>query len=160
MVWSVWYEMTNGQQLICHLHTSARHLHIFRRPEKPFHGTNPHPMFAWCTRIKTFSLPWDSSDLSKAGQCLGISSIFLQSEREQQCYIFIHKWKSSVQFSLSVIVNDRRVMYKGTFASQLFLRLALGYTWSDKGWSILEKHRKNCECCPGHHLIVDHYSSI
>ena len=22
------------------------------------------------------------------------------------------------------------------------------------------KHRKNCECCPGHHLIVDHYSSI
>ena len=24
----------------------------------------------------------------------------------------------------------------------------------------LTKHRKNCECCPGHHLIVDHYSSI
>ena len=23
-----------------------------------------------------------------------------------------------------------------------------------------EKHRKNCECCPGHHLIVDHYSSV
>ena len=23
-----------------------------------------------------------------------------------------------------------------------------------------DKHRKNCECCPGHHLIVDHYSSI
>ena len=23
-----------------------------------------------------------------------------------------------------------------------------------------EKHRKNCECCPGHYLIVDHYSSI
>ena len=22
------------------------------------------------------------------------------------------------------------------------------------------KHRKNCECCPGHYLIVDHYSSI
>ena len=22
------------------------------------------------------------------------------------------------------------------------------------------KHRKNCECCPGHHQIVDHYSSI
>ena len=22
------------------------------------------------------------------------------------------------------------------------------------------KHRKNCECCPGHHLIVDHYFSI
>ena len=24
----------------------------------------------------------------------------------------------------------------------------------------VKKHRKNCECCPGHHLIVDHYSSI
>ena len=23
-----------------------------------------------------------------------------------------------------------------------------------------EKHRKNCECCPGHYLIVNHYSSI
>ena len=23
-----------------------------------------------------------------------------------------------------------------------------------------KKHRKNCECCPGHYLIVDHYSSI
>ena len=22
------------------------------------------------------------------------------------------------------------------------------------------KHRKNCECCPGHYLILDHYSSI
>ena len=25
---------------------------------------------------------------------------------------------------------------------------------------IERKHRKNCECCPGHYLIVDHYSSI
>ena len=23
-----------------------------------------------------------------------------------------------------------------------------------------KKHRKNCECCPGHYLIVDHYSSF
>ena len=23
-----------------------------------------------------------------------------------------------------------------------------------------EKHRKNCECCPGHCLIVNHYSSM
>ena len=23
-----------------------------------------------------------------------------------------------------------------------------------------KKHRKNCECCPGHYLIVNHYSSI
>ena len=22
------------------------------------------------------------------------------------------------------------------------------------------KHRKNCECCPGHHLIINHYSSM
>ena len=22
------------------------------------------------------------------------------------------------------------------------------------------KHRKNCECCPGHYLIVNHYSSM
>ena len=26
--------------------------------------------------------------------------------------------------------------------------------------SMHPKHRKNCECCPGHHLIVNHYSSI
>ena len=25
---------------------------------------------------------------------------------------------------------------------------------------LFKKHRKNCECCPGHYLIVDHYSSI
>ena len=24
----------------------------------------------------------------------------------------------------------------------------------------IPKHRKNCECCPGHYLIVSHYSSI
>ena len=24
----------------------------------------------------------------------------------------------------------------------------------------LNKHRKNCECCPGHYLIVNHYSSM
>ena len=23
-----------------------------------------------------------------------------------------------------------------------------------------KKHRKNCECCPGHYLIVNHYSSM
>ena len=23
-----------------------------------------------------------------------------------------------------------------------------------------KKHRKNCECCPGHYLIVSHYSSM
>ena len=22
------------------------------------------------------------------------------------------------------------------------------------------KHRKNCDCCPGHHLIINHYSSM
>ena len=29
-------------------------------------------------------------------------------------------------------------------------------------WSIhhRQKHRKNCECCPGHYLIVNHYSSM
>ena len=25
---------------------------------------------------------------------------------------------------------------------------------------VLLKHRKNCECCPGHYLIVNQYSSI
>ena len=25
---------------------------------------------------------------------------------------------------------------------------------------IAKKHRKNCECCPGHYLIVNHYSSM
>ena len=25
---------------------------------------------------------------------------------------------------------------------------------------LLHKHRKNCECCPGHYLIVNHYSSM
>ena len=25
---------------------------------------------------------------------------------------------------------------------------------------VVKKHRKNCECCPGHYLIVNHYSSM
>ena len=25
---------------------------------------------------------------------------------------------------------------------------------------VFRKHRKNCECCPGHYLIINHYSSI
>ena len=25
---------------------------------------------------------------------------------------------------------------------------------------LLHKHRKNCECCPGHYLIVNHYSAM
>ena len=28
------------------------------------------------------------------------------------------------------------------------------------GCHLVIKHRKNCECCPGHYLIVDHNSSI
>ena len=26
--------------------------------------------------------------------------------------------------------------------------------------NVEEKHRKNCECCPGHYLIVNHYPSM
>ena len=26
--------------------------------------------------------------------------------------------------------------------------------------AIIVKHRKNCECCPGYYLIVNHYSSM
>ena len=26
--------------------------------------------------------------------------------------------------------------------------------------ALVIKHRKNCECCPGHYLIVNHYSSM
>ena len=25
---------------------------------------------------------------------------------------------------------------------------------------LFQKHRKNCECCPGQYLIVNHYSSM
>ena len=53
--------------------------------------------------------------------------------------LYIHsqmkKWCGIIS---GITSKGRRVMFKGTFASQLFLRLALGYTWSDKGWSMLE----------------------
>lgn len=134
MVWSVWYEMTNGQQLICHLHTSARHLHIFRRPEKPFHGTNPHPVFAWCTKIITFS-----SESALPGILLICQRLHIPSKWARTTMLYIHsqmkKWCGIIS---GITSKGRRVMFKGTFASQLFLRLALGYTWSDKGWSMLE----------------------
>ena len=31
---------------------------------------------------------------------------------------------------------------------------------NDVDETLLRKHRKNCECCPGHYLIVNHYSSM
>ena len=34
------------------------------------------------------------------------------------------------------------------------------YTFPIKNISFFKKHCKNCECCPGHYLIVNHYSSI
>ena len=56
------------------------------------------------------------------------------------------------------------------FASLLMERLSIDYGKKSKlAFSIYpapqvgiskSKHRKNCECCPGYHLIVDHYSSI
>ena len=33
------------------------------------------------------------------------------------------------------------------------------YFWDDF-FHTHTKHRKNCECCPGYYLIVNHYSSI
>ena len=32
-------------------------------------------------------------------------------------------------------------------------------TWQGR-WIYKKKHHKNCECCPGHYLIVNHYSSM
>ena len=34
---------------------------------------------------------------------------------------------------------------------------AVRYRW---WWQKTIKHPKNCECCPGHYLIVNHYSSM
>ena len=48
----------------------------------------------------------------------------------------------------------------------IYLRMMRWQFWLNKltKWSQMlcpgNKHRKNCECCPGHYLIVDHYSSI
>ena len=39
------------------------------------------------------------------------------------------------------------------------LNLILSSNRSKYG-KIKKKHRKNCKCCPGHSLIVNHYSSI
>ena len=39
--------------------------------------------------------------------------------------------------------------------------LILGLIGSERTLTlVVHKHRKNCECCPGHYLIVNHYSSI
>ena len=42
---------------------------------------------------------------------------------------------------------------------QLWLYIIVKYFWDDF-FHTHTKHRKNCECCPGYYLIVNHYSSI
>ena len=61
------------------------------------------------------------------------------------------------------VTNKERLLYLGGS-----LILGQGPVTDEKGLSshqvasnacktvILEKHRKNCECCPGHYLIVNH----
>ena len=39
-------------------------------------------------------------------------------------------------------------------------KLVIGRMIQVKRTNQNNKHRKNCECCPGHSLIVNHYSSI
>ena len=43
----------------------------------------------------------------------------------------------------------------------------LAHAWCNVSLKLLRfdtitysKHRKNCECCPGHYLIVNHYSAM
>ena len=49
--------------------------------------------------------------------------------------------------------HDRRCFGRQSFPFWPFLQFK-----HEKLQSLASKHRKNCECCPGHYLIANHYS--
>ena len=68
---------------------------------------------------------------------------------------FTFNWKLCFwkvwQLLLSPLSLSWKILMLQRYMLLLILSLSLPF------WC---KHRKNCECCPGHYLIVNHYSSI
>ena len=46
-----------------------------------------------------------------------------------------------------------KVWFQSCIGRHKYSAIQKGWQWTKTGW-LFTKHRKNCECCPGHYLIV------
>ena len=68
----------------------------------------------------------------------------------------------TVWYCTSKLVKSNPSAESKWFWKQLYnLAFLFSFVSTKFSWLYADnKHRKNCECCPGHYLIVNHYSSI
>ena len=68
----------------------------------------------------------------------------------------------TVWYCTSKLVKSNPSAESKWFWKQLYnLAFLFSFVSTKFSWLYADnKHRKNCECCPGHYLIVNHYSSF
>ena len=101
---------------------------------------------AWTCLDMGFGLPKDISFIFDSWKC--DVCWFFCSRTLKYVILRILLKENTVLLSICIYVRHKRDI--STF-SQVF---------DCFGHEIHIKHRKNCECCPGRYLIVNHYSSM
>ena len=128
-------------------------------------------LYVWCKFCRFCSWSFKQSALSDKSlehsnvviiyRCPNIMLYFQEYINEP----LLH-WKMAVRWipiKGSNVIFWRTVTLMGSLATSSPLELAtssLNQLWKPYCTIGKLKHRKNCECCPGHYMIVDHYSSI
>ena len=122
---------------ICYKHCNRFKILTKHKPQKlnqaPAPESWPNFSFQYLTKIQIFNLTWVSEFWPKFSFKILTKSIYFKLLTKLQ-----------LQYETVADVPESWVWWRADCQS---------------GSRVL-KHRKNCECCPGHYLIVDHYSSI
>ena len=69
-------------------------------------------------------------------------------------------FSSKINYNHTTLYHCTKWFYKNQLVNRIWPRLGRGGGRSAPIVFNQGKHRKNCECCPGHYLIVNHYSSM
>ena len=85
----------------------------------------------------------------------------LNIEHQAESKTIIHCFMSKKASLVAESAKERTKCgnrWEGLHKHHEMCRLVDKKKYDMKKWRIKRKHRKNCECCPGHYLIVNHYS--
>ena len=92
--------------------------------------------------------------------------LLTKPERKQQSLsqetIFLFRVSTPLFFFSVVLLQHRHSVMRKNMVLWLLIRwsFSLGGSHTKNGVNNVWKHRKNCKCCPGKYLIVNHYSSM
>ena len=65
-----------------------------------------------------------------------------------------------IRYGLPLNFKDRATQLWSSRIGAFITQWISEFSSSSQLWVWENKHRKNCECCPGHYLIVNQYSSM